>query len=80
MRVVTYYRELDICGSNFSSVFVDVLDPVFMVVQAVGRDADELDVPFGKLRRTTSDFAKLGGADRSKVSRVREEDGLKKVR
>lgn len=47
-----------------------------MILEAVGRNADDLDVALCKVVCTTSDLAELSGAYRGEVSRMREEDDL----
>lgn len=80
MKLTTYDGELDICGSNFCSKFVNVFNPSLVIVNVIGRDANHLNITFGKVTCATSDFTEFGGADRGEISWMREEDGLKAVR
>ena len=67
---------MDVGGTVLGTIFVDVLDPLVVIVETVGRDADHLDVAPCKVARTARDLAELGGADGGEISGVGEEDGL----
>lgn len=67
-------RELDVGWTKLSTVFVDVPDPAVVILKIVSRDSDDLDIPLCEIICTTGDLAEFGGADRSKVARVREQD------
>ena len=45
-------------------------------LNTVGRQSYDLDVTLHEIGLTARDFGKFGGADRSEVIGVREEDGL----
>ena len=53
----------------------DVLDPPVVGLHLITRQGDKLDTPLSKLVAECLHPAKLGGADRGVVSRMREEDG-----
>lgn len=74
--VCVYNREVDIGGAELGTIVANVLDPLVVVFETVGRDADHLDVALCKIVLATGDLAELGGADRCKVTGVREENGL----
>ena len=80
MTLTTYDGKLDICGSYFCSKFVNVFNPSIVIVKVIGRDANNLNITFGKVTCATSDFTKFGGADRGEISWMREEDSLEAVR
>ena len=71
-----YDRELNICRSYFRAVGVYVLDPFVVFLEAISGDANDLHVALLEIRSTTSDLSKFSGADRSKISGMREKDGL----
>lgn len=50
-----------------------------MILEIVGRNTDDFDVTLCKVFCVTSNLAELGGADRRKVSGMREENGLEAV-
>lgn len=77
MKLMTYNRVLNISGANLCSIFVNVLNPFFVLAQAVGRDANNLNITFGEVIRATSDFTEFSGANRSEISWMRKEDSLK---
>lgn len=68
----THNGKLNISGPNFGSELVDVLDPFVVVLQAIGRDPDDLGIARGKILGSACNFAELGSADGCKVTRVRE--------
>jgi len=72
----TYNGELDICWCYFGSKGVDVFNPLVVLVQAVGRDSNDLDVPLSKISSTAGHLAEFSGANRGKISRMREKNGL----
>ena len=74
---MTYNGIANIRGSNFGAIFVNILDPFFMVSKAVGRNTNNLDVTFLKIGLATSNFSKFSSADRGEVSRMREKDYLR---
>jgi len=45
-------------------------------LKTVGRQSYDLDVTLHEIGLTARDFGKFGGADRSEVIGMREEDGL----
>ena len=47
-----------------------------MILEAIGRNADELNTPLCEFGCAASDFTELGGADRSKVCWMGEQDRL----
>ena len=53
---------------------VDVLYPTAMALNSVGAQSDELDVALGELGLELREGTQLGGADRSVVLRVGEQD------
>jgi len=53
---------------------IDILDPSSVRLDGVGGQADQLDAALGELRLELCECAELGGADRSVVLGVREED------
>jgi len=53
---------------------LDILDPSVVLLEAIGRETDELHATISKVLGTTSDFTKLGGADGGKVIGMGEED------
>src|SRR3546814_14693784 len=79
----------DVCSSDLRAVGVgqqrvverragdllDVLAPALVVLDAVDRQADDLDVALVPLRLQGGYAPELGGADRRVVLGVREEDG-----
>jgi len=65
----------DMGWANLASKRLDVLDPSVVLFEAIGGEAKKLHATSGKFLRTTSDFAKLGGANGGKVIRVGEENG-----
>ena len=71
-----YNRELDIGGAVLGTELVDVLDPLVVIVETVGRNTDDLDVTLCKVGSTASDLAELSSANRGEISGMREEDGL----
>jgi hypothetical protein len=71
---------LNIGRSNLATVFVDVLHPLLVLVKAVGRDTNNLDVALREVVSTTSNLTELSSADGSEVSRVGKEDSLRLLR
>lgn len=69
----TYDGVLDVSLSPL----VDVLDPLVMRLETVGGQSYDLDVTLHEIRLASRNFGKFGGADRSEVIGVREEDGLR---
>lgn len=63
---------MNIGWTNFGSELVDVLNPFVVVLQAVGRDPDDLGVARGEILGSACNFAEFGGADGCEVTRVRE--------
>lgn len=61
-------------GNLGAGDLVDVLDPVTVTADGVGRQADQLDAALGELGLELGKSAELGGADRREVLRVREQD------
>ena len=53
---IPYYRKLDIRRSNLSTISVDVLDPLVVVVQIICRNANNLDVALGEIRSATGNL------------------------
>lgn len=53
---------------------VDILDPLGVRLESVGRQTDKLDVALSKLRLELGKGAELSGADGSEVVRVREKN------
>jgi hypothetical protein len=51
-----------------------------VLIEAVRGDTDHLHTTLGEIGGSTSNFTELGGADRGKVSGVREEDSLATIR
>ena len=47
-----------------------------MVFKAIGRNADDFDISFGKVIGATCNFTEFSCANWSEISRVREKDGL----
>lgn len=45
-----------------------------MMLDIIGRQSDQFDATFAELRLKFGESAQLGGADRSEVLRMREED------
>lgn len=54
---------------------VDILDPLFVGLEAVGGETDNLDVALVKLGLEAGNNTELGGADGGEVCGVREENG-----
>jgi hypothetical protein len=48
-----------------------------VLFETIGGDANNLHIALLKIRSATSDLSKFGGADRSKISWMREKDGLR---
>jgi hypothetical protein len=48
-----------------------------VLFETIGGDANNLHIALFKIRSATSDLSKFGGADRSKISWVREKDSLR---
>jgi hypothetical protein len=59
----TYDGELDVSWANFRANFVDILDPVLMRIEVVGRETNDFDISSSKVRSTTSDLSELGRAN-----------------
>lgn len=92
----TYDGEAHGRGGELAAPLLDVLRPLLVVLEAVGRNTDDLHVALREVRRpadprsTTSGsmcahgdvpashLCELSGADGREVTRVREEDGLRK--
>jgi len=57
------------------TVFIDIFDPLVVIVQVIRADTDNLDVPLFPITClcASGDLTELGSAYRSKVSRMREE-------
>jgi hypothetical protein len=68
--------ELDIGGSCFGAILVDVLDPFLMIAQVVRGDSDNLDAPFLEFLRKMGNFGKFSGANGCEIARMREQDRL----
>jgi len=66
--------ELDVSWANFRANFVDILDPVLMRTEVVGRETNDFDISSSKVRSTTSDLSELGRANGCKVGGVGEEN------
>ena len=47
-----------------------------MVFKAIGRNADDFDIAFGKVIGATCNFTEFSCANWSEISRVRKKDGL----
>lgn len=75
----TYDGELDISGSSLRAKIVDILHPFVVLLEAIGRDTDHLDVASCEIRGTASNFSELGGADWGKVSWMGEQNCLEIV-
>lgn len=71
-----YNWELDVGGSDLGAVFIDVFHPLLMFFEAIGRNANNLDVALRKVGSAAGDLTKLSGAHRCEVSGMREQDGL----
>ena len=65
---------MDVCRSNGSTNFVDILDPFVVALESVGRKTDDFGVASRKVGCATSDFSEFSSADGSKVSGMREEN------
>ena len=74
---IAYDRELNVCGPYFGAVGVYVLNPFIVLFETIGGDTYHLHIALLEIRSATSDLSKFGGADRSKISRMREKDGLR---
>jgi hypothetical protein len=72
----THDREVDVGRCSLCTVGVDILDPAFVLVKAVGRDSDDLYVAFFEIVGSSCDLTKFRRADGGKVSRVGEKDTL----
>lgn len=72
----THDGVLDIGGSDLGAERVNVLDPFMMLLEAIGRDANDLYISLLEVLGTSSNLTELGSADGGEVSRVREEDRL----
>jgi hypothetical protein len=72
-----YDRELNVCRPYFGAVGVYVLNPSIVLFETVGGDTNNLHIALLEIRSATSDLSKFGGADRSKISWMREKDGLR---
>jgi hypothetical protein len=68
----TYDGELDVGGPDFAAKVVDVLDPLVVVVEVVGGDADDLDIALCKVLRAARDLAELSRADRCEICSMNE--------
>lgn len=58
------------------SPLVDVLNPLVVRLEIVGRQPYDLDLTLREIGLTSRDFGKFSGADGSEVIGMREEDGL----
>lgn len=73
----TYNGELHVSRTNcLASELVNVFDPLMVALETVSRDTNDFGVSLGKVISTAGDLSELGRADRSKVTRMREQDGL----
>ena len=54
-------------AGNLCAERLDILDPSIVLLEAVGRKADELYATSSKVFGTASDFTKLSGADGGEV-------------
>jgi hypothetical protein len=52
-----YDRESDFGGAVLGTVLIDILHPRLVVVETVGRDADDLDIALCKVICTASNLA-----------------------
>lgn len=68
--LVAYYGELEVAAGDL----VNVLDPLVVRLDGVGREADELCVAAREFWFELCEGAELGGADGGAVCGVREED------
>ena len=72
----TYNGELDIGGGSLRSIRLDVLHPLMMGLETIGRNSENFDSSFRKVISTACHLSELSCANGSEVIRVREEDGL----
>lgn len=54
-------------ASDLCTERLNVLDPRFVLLDAIGRETNDLHATGRKVAGATSDFTKLGGANRGKV-------------
>ena len=53
--------------ASFGAKRLDVLNPSVMLLEAIGREANDLHATISKVLGTAGDFAKLSGANGGKV-------------
>ena len=54
-------------AGNLCAERLDILDPSIVLLEAVGRKADELYATSSKVWGTAGDFTELSGANRGKI-------------
>jgi hypothetical protein len=75
----THDGKLHIGRAKLGSVLVDILYPLVMLLESICGYSNNLYIPFREIIRATSDLPELGCADRGKVARMREENGLGRI-
>ena len=66
-RPPTYDRVSDFGWGDPGAELLDILNPVLVLLETIGRESNELHATSCKVPRATSDFTKLGGANGGEV-------------
>jgi hypothetical protein len=61
------------------AVFINVLYPFLVVIEAIGGYTNNFDVAFRKIRGTTSDLSEFSGANGRKISGMRKQYCLAEI-
>ena len=74
-KIRSYDRELDLSlAARLGAILVDVFDPLFVLIETIGTDADDLDVSFLKVFSSPGDLTELCCADWREIVWMREQD------
>ena len=73
---LSYDGKLNVGWGGLGSIRLNVFHPLMMGLETIGRNSENLDVAFREVISTSCHLSELSCADRRKVIRMREEDGL----